>query len=132
MRIAHRHLAVAVLVAAALLSGCKKSSTAPSSPTVTNHADDFSYQTPHYDGHTGVESYAWSNTGTSADVTQSSSLSSGFATLLIVDGTATKVYQETLSAPGTFQTAVGTAGTWTIQVNYANAKGTVGFTVKKH
>jgi hypothetical protein len=132
MRFACRHVAGTVLVAAALLVGCKKSSTAPSAPTVTNQADNFSYQTPHYDGHTGTESYAWTNTGTSADVTQSSSLSSGFATILIRDGAATQVYQATLSTPGMVQTTVGVAGTWTIQVDYANAKGTVGFTVKKH
>jgi hypothetical protein len=134
MPVIRRHVAIATLLLAALLSpGCKKSSTAPAvtNPMVTNGADNFSYQA-HYDGHTGVENYAWQNAGTMGDVIQASSLSSGLGTLTIQDGTGAQVYQDGLSAVGTVQTAAGAAGTWNIRVDYANLKGTVNFSVRKH
>jgi len=120
-----------LLIAVVLPSACEKSSTAPTGPSVTNNPDDFSYQTPHYNGHTGVESYTWSNSGDSASVHQASSLSSGYATLTIKDGIGTQVYLATLSTTGTFPTAKGNRGAWNIRVDYAQATGTVGFRVQK-
>ena len=128
----HCVAAAVLVVVAALPSGCKDSSTAPTGPAVANSTDNFAYSTPRYDGHTGTESYAWHNTGTSADVIQASSLTNGFATLTISDAAAVQVYQATLSAAGTFQTAIGSAGTWNIRVDYAHAIGSVSFTVKKY
>jgi len=134
MPVTRGHAAITTLLLVALLSpGCKKSSTAPAAinPTVTNNADSFSYQA-HYDGHTGVENYSWQNTDTMADVIQVSSLSSGLGTLTIQDGVGAQVYQDGLSAAGTVQSAAGAAGTWNVRVDYANLKGTVNFSVRKH
>ena len=52
-------------------------------------------------------------------------------TLVITDAAGTQVYSRPLSDNGTFVTADGVAGTWTIRVTYSGAAGTVNFRAQK-
>ena len=52
-------------------------------------------------------------------------------TLVITDANGTQVYSRSLSDNGTFVTADGVAGTWTVRVTYNGASGTVNFRVQK-
>jgi hypothetical protein len=75
--------------------------------------------------------YSWQNTGISANINQSTTVSAGNMTLVITDANGTQVYSRSLADNGTFVTADGVAGTWTIRVTYSSASGTVNFRAQK-
>ncbi len=116
------------------LSGCGNSNppTAPGiQPQIANLTDDFSYQVSSVANFTGTAPYTWQNTGISANINQSTTVSGGNKTLVITDANGTQVYSRSLADNGTFVTADGVAGTWTIRVTYSGASGTVNFRAQK-
>ena len=127
-------LAVVMLMVVLLAScGGKKSnnSLAPFQPQITNMPDDFQLQATGVQNVTTTVQYTWQNTGTSANVNQASTMSSGSATLTIFDNNNVQVYSQNLSANGTFQTSTGTTGNWTIRVTLNNCYGTLNFRAQK-
>jgi hypothetical protein len=115
------------------LSGCGSNPpTAPGiQPQIANLTDDFSYQVSSVAKFSGSAPYSWQNTGISANVNQSTTVTSGSMTLVITDANGTQVYSRSLGDNGTFVTAAGVAGTWTIRVTYIGASGTVNFRAQK-
>lgn len=127
-----RIAAAGALVVGLASSGCSDNPTSPGiQPQIANLTDDFSYQVSNVRNYTGSASYSWQNTGISANVNQATAVTSGSMTLVITDANATQVYSRSLADNGTFVTADGVAGTWTIRVTYAGASGTVNFRVQK-
>ncbi len=117
---------LAILAAAA----CSDSATDLENVEVSNQTDTFQFQATASDV-TETLTYMWSNTGTSANVNQSGSLTGGTATLTILDDAGTQVYTRSLSETGTFQTDAGVTGTWTIRVQLTGASGALNFRVEK-
>lgn len=129
-------LSVAGMLALSLsLAGCGSDpATAPTpgvQPQIVNNTDDFSYQVSSVGNFTGSGTYSWQNTGISANINQSTTVTSGNMNLVIRDANGTQVYSRSLADNGTFVTADGVAGTWTIQVGYIGASGTVNFRAQK-
>jgi hypothetical protein len=126
-----------VWVAAGLLglagvTGCGSSPTGPGiQPQVTNSPDNFQYQTTSIVNYTSTLSYTWQNSGTVANVNQATTVTGGTATLVILDANGVQVYSRSLADNGTFATASGVAGAWTIRVVYSNTSATVNFRVQK-
>ena len=136
MEITRRFRAVALAIIAGSstwLGACSDSPTGPGiQPQILNQPDNFEYQVSDVQGFSGTLSYSWQNTGTSATVNQATTVSGGTITLRILDATGTQVYSRSLSENGTFATAVGQAGTWTVRVIYSGAIApTVNFRAQK-
>jgi len=122
-----------LLVALALLGGCDtRVATGPAfQPQVVNVANDFAFQANALDGVNGVREYTWQSDGSAASVSQLPSNLSGTVSLFILDGGGTQVYQHALTDTGTFTTAAGAAGSWTVRVRLEDASGSVTFHVRK-
>jgi hypothetical protein len=123
--------ATALLVLLAAISACGGGSSNPIAPQfqpqVINNVDSFSFQVTGVQNASSTLNYSWQNSGTTATVNQSASISGGSATLVILDASGTQVYSQSLSANGTFVTAAGTTGLWTIRVVFSGTNGTVNF-----
>lgn len=124
------------LAACLMLAGCGSSSksTAPVpgiQPQITNLTDDFSYQISAVDSFSGSAAYFWQNTGVSANVNQATTVTSGTMMLTITDAMGTQVYSRSLADNGTFVTADGVAGRWTIRITYSTGSGNVNFRAQK-
>lgn len=100
-------------------------------PEVANLRDNFQFQASNLTGTTQTLTYTWENTGTSANVDQSGTVSSGTATLTIRTPSGEQVYNRDLGTTGTFTTGSGAAGNWQIEVRLANVTGTLNFRVQK-
>ena len=98
-------------------------------PQITNATDDFQYQinTTNFSTNGG---YTWRNTGTSARVTNSSSISSGAGTLVIRVSGGRIVYSKSLTEAGTSE--VGPTGEWRIEIAPAGVTGTINLRVQKN
>jgi hypothetical protein len=122
---------LAALVMLGALSACGSDRSNPLSPAVqpevVNNADAFSFQVTGVQNASATLDYSWQNTGTVATVNQSASISGGSATLIIRDAAGTQVYSRSLSDNGTFTSAAGTTGTWTIRVVFSGTSGTINF-----
>lgn len=118
-------------VCAALVAGCDSSTSPGINPEIANNPDTFQYQVTDIRNYSHVNDYTWQNTGTSANVNQSTTITGGSATLVILDADGVQVYSKSLVENGTFVTTAGTAGAWTIRVTYASASATVNFRVQK-
>jgi hypothetical protein len=94
---------------------------------VTNATDDFQLQATALVDISQTLSYTWQNTGTSANVDQSGTLTAGSAVLTILDDAGTLVYTRSLGETGTFQTSAGVAGMWTIRVELDGMSGALNF-----
>ncbi len=103
----------------------------PLQPQVVNQTDSFSLQATNVTNTTQTLQYTWQNTGTTADVTQSSQVTSGLGTLMVMDSMGQQLYLEPLSVNGTFLISSGTAGAWTIEVVLGNVEGTLNFSVQR-
>lgn len=114
-----------------LATACGDDPLSPFQPEIGNSQDSFQFQVTALNDVTTTVEYPWQNTGTVANVNQSSSLSSGSGTLVIRAAGGTDVYRRSLASNGTFQTGTGTAGTWTIRVELSGASGAVNFRVQK-
>ena len=100
-------------------------------PEVNNAPDTFQWQVVAMDNISETLSYTWQNSGTTADVNQSPTLSGGSATLIISDAAGAEVYRRSLAESGTFATAAGSSGAWTIEVVLSGASGALNFRAEK-
>ncbi len=123
-------LAGALLLAGVLVA-CGDDALAPFEPEVANLTDSFQLQATDVTGVTATVQYTWQNTGTSANVNQATVKNAGSAMLTISDATGTQVYSHDLAANGTFQTASGATGAWTIRVVLSDFSGTLNFRAQK-
>lgn len=98
---------------------------------VTNATDNFQLQATALDNVSQTLTYLWENTGTSANVNQSGSVTAGSATLTIFDQAGAQVYVASLASSGTFQSGAGLTGGWTIRVELHGMSGTLNFRVQK-
>lgn len=98
---------------------------------VTNATNDFQFQVSNLKTVTQTLTYTWSNTGDSASVNQSSSISYGTATLTIRDPTGTILYKSSVANNGTYHTLKGTTGSWQLEVAMNKVDGTFNFRVQK-
>jgi hypothetical protein len=126
-------VAASFLTAIALLAGCSNSTgpLAPFQPQINNVADNFQFQATGVTNATWTYTYNWANSGDSATVNQSTTVTGGSATLTIADKNGTQLYSQSLSANGTFGMTKGVQGNWTIKVVFTNYSGTVNFRVQK-
>ena len=123
---------IVLLLAAALVAGCGTAPTSPGvQPEIVNTSDHFSYQVTGIRNYSAALTYSWQNGGTQATLDQSCSVGSGSATLVVLDAAGTQVYSRSLADNGTFTTASGVSGTWTIRVVYSEASATVNFRAAK-
>ena len=122
-------LASLVIVAAA----CGDSNTlGPDNQVqVNNVTDSFQWQASNMEQITETLTYTWTNTGTTANVDQSSSITAGSATLQVTDDQGQQVYSSSLADDGTFQTSQGASGDWTVTVELTDASGAVNFRLQK-
>jgi len=121
-----------VLGLAICVAGCGSDPVSPGvQPEITNLVDNFQYQVTDIRNYTHTDSYSWDNTGTQATVDQSATVTAGAASLVVLDASGTQVYSRSLADNGSFTSAAGTAGTWTIRVVYESAGATVNFRAQK-
>ena len=126
--------AIWVLVLALVTVSCGSDSNPigpANQPEVANLQDNFQFQASNLTGTTQTLTYTWANTGTSANVNQSGTVSSGTATLTIRTPSGVQVYNRDLSETGTFTTGTGTPGNWQIEVRLMNVTGTLNFRAQK-
>lgn len=106
--------------------------TAPSEdPTVKNVTDNFQFDVKNLENFTRNLEYEWSNTGTAAEVTVTTSITAGSARLVLLDADGTQVFSRSLTTGGTFTSEAGVAGTWEVRVIFGDADGAVSFEVSK-
>lgn len=118
-------------VAVALLGSVVGCSTEPVEPEITNEPENFEFQIRSVANFSTTLEYTWRNTGTTANVTQSSQITAGSVTLTGRDANGTQVYSRSLSENGKFTTSAGASGNWRIQVVPSNASGTLNFRVQR-
>ncbi len=115
-----------------MLAACSDGTAAPGqSPEIINATDNFQYQISDIQGYSGSQTYSWQNTGTTATINQSASVTAGTATLVLRDANGVEVYSRSLADNGTFSSSAGAAGTWTIRVTYSAVDATVNFRADK-
>ena len=131
----HSIRSTTLLVLLAAISACGGGSSNPIAPQfqpeIVNNTDSFSFQVTGVQNASSTLTYTWRNTGTTATVNQSASISAGSATLVILDASGAQVYSRSLTANGTFVTTAGTTGLWTIRVVFSGTNGTVNFRADK-
>ena len=130
----YRKLLLILPVLVLLAAGCGGKHVGimnPIQPQIVNQTDSFSFQATNVTNTTQTLQYTWQNTGTTADVTQSSQVTSGLGTLMVMDSMGQQLYLEPLSVNGTFLISSGTAGAWTIEVVLSNVEGTLNFSVQR-
>lgn len=98
---------------------------------VNNATDTFQWQVSALSSVTQTLTYTWENTGTTANVNQSASLTAGSAMLRVADAQGVEVYARSLGENGTFQTSEGSEGSWTVTVKLSEANGTFNFRLEK-
>ncbi len=113
------------------LVACNDSTGPGIEPEITNAADQFEYQVSSIQNYTGTISYTWQITGTAADVNLANAVTSGSATITILDNAGTEVFTASFAENGTQETDEGTAGSWTITIVYTSYTGDVNFRVQK-
>jgi hypothetical protein len=127
-----QHLPWALLAGGLALAGCSGTVIGPDNQLeVTNATDDFQLQATALDNVSQTLTYFWQNTGISATVNQSGSVTGGSATLRIFDQTGSQLYISSLANAGTFQTAAGLPGMWRIRVELSGMSGTLNFRVQR-
>jgi hypothetical protein len=124
---------VAIFLGLTLTSvACKDNVVGPENePEVSNATDTFQWQVTGLESVTQTFTYDWQNTGVTADVDQSSSVTGGTALLRIRDASGTQVYTHSLTEDGTFESDAGDSGEWTIEVRLTDVTGTLNFRVQK-
>lgn len=99
---------------------------------ISNMPDHFQFQiTSGAYSTTQTLDYMWSNSGTSAMVSVTSSITAGTADLQISDSMGKLVIDQPLTTNGSFITAMGITGDWKIHVVLTSVTGTVNFHVDK-
>ncbi|HEX6558347.1 MAG TPA: hypothetical protein VF021_02775 [Longimicrobiales bacterium] len=123
-----RHFRLGFFVLAA---ACSDSTGPGIQPEINNIADNFEFQVTAITNYSGTLQYTWSNTGTSANVNQSTVFTAGSARLVITDASGAEVYNRSLADNGTFITTTGQAGAWKVRVVFTGASTTANFRVQK-
>jgi hypothetical protein len=100
-------------------------------PQVANAVDTFQFQSTGVTNVTETLNYTWQNTGISANVDQATTVTAGTAVVMIRDAAGIQVYSAGLQNNGSFQSATGQTGNWTIQVVLQGYSGTLNFRVQK-
>lgn len=113
------------------LTGCGSEPTSAYNPDVVNEPDNFSMQVSGATHLTETYSYEWPNSGSVAAVELASTVTSGAATLTILDALGAEVYGGSLALGGSIETSVGQSGPWTIRVALADFSGSVDLSVVK-
>jgi len=121
----------AVVISVALVAGCSNPTSPGVQPEITNVTDNFQYQVTKIQNYTHEATHIWQNTGARANVNQATAVTGGSATLVLLDSEGAVVYSRSLAENGTFISAVGVPGSWTIRVTYSAASATVNFRVQK-
>ena len=114
----------------ALLAACTDS-LAPFEPEISAAADNFQMQATGVKNVSTTRSYAWANSGSRATINHSTTATAGTAQLTIRDAAGKVVYDRALVPSLYAATAVGTAGTWNIQVQLTTYSGTLNFRAQK-
>ena len=104
---------------------------APFEPEVSNATDSFALQATGVTDLSSTLSYSWSNTGTRATINHSTTTNAGSAQLTIRDAAGALVYNKALVPSLNEPTAVGVAGTWTVQLQLSGYSGTLNFRAQK-
>ncbi|MEN8374338.1 MAG: hypothetical protein ABFS34_02700 [Gemmatimonadota bacterium] len=123
-----------VMLGALLLSACGDDPIDPLAdfePQISNATDNFQLQASNVQDVTATLDYSWENTGTSASVDHSTTLSAGSARVIVKDASGAKVYDAALEASKNEDTAAGSSGTWTVSLVLVNYDGTLNFRVQK-
>ena len=123
----------ALMGVALVLSGCGDSDpVAPGiQPEIINSVDNFEFQVTAMTNFSGVLDYNWQNTGTVADINQSSAVTTGTVILTLLDSAGAAVYSNNLAQDGSFVTSAGSTGTWKIRLTFSNTSGTLNFRADK-
>jgi hypothetical protein len=82
-------------------------------------------------GVSGSREVTWHNTGPRANVSQLSQLIGGIVTFSIRDANGTVVHRGNLADNGSFRSASGAPGDWTIRVEASRIRGTVSVRVQR-
>jgi hypothetical protein len=101
-------------------------------PQIANNTDDFRWQLSGAAGFSTNGGYGWRNTGTSAKVTVSNSISSGSGTMIVMDPLGRTVWSGSLTNNGTFNTSAGEAGDWRVEVLPSAVSGNLDLRVQKN
>lgn len=119
------------LLGALLLIGCSGNDTtsplAPFSPEIVNDPDAFQFQVTDAAAVTTTVSYTWQNSGARASVDHSSAITSGTATVTLLDADGTEVYSSALMPSGNEMSSDGTPGQWAVRVTLSGTSGTLNF-----
>jgi hypothetical protein len=104
----------------------------PIQPQYQPLTDSFEFQLTNVQDGDGSLTYTWQNSGTKASVDRSSAITAGDVTLTLRDAANTVVYQGALGgASGSVASVTGTAGAWTVVVDFTNTTGTINFRCQK-
>lgn len=115
-----------------IVASCGKDPVSPGQDwQVLNAPDTFQFQVTAMENYTKTIQYSWSNTGTTANVDQSCSVTDGTAMLTLRDANGTQVYSRNLGQNGSFSSTAGTPGTWTLIVSFSKTTGTLNFRAQK-
>jgi hypothetical protein len=125
-------LVVALCGGVALLGGCSSSTPVqpPLSafqPEIINNQDSFQFQATGLNGISATVSYTWDNSAAQATINHSSAVTGGVSLLQVLDDNGLEVYSDSLQASANVPTAVGQAGTWTVNVTLTSIQGTLNF-----
>ena len=124
-------LVASLLFVLAGVAGCGEDSSAGKDLQVSNQQDSFQFQVTDVKRYSHTYTYTWANSGASASVNQACSITEGAATLILRDANGASVYAQSLKANGTFNSSIGAAGNWTVEVLLSNASGTLNFRAQK-
>ncbi|NMC44475.1 MAG: hypothetical protein GYA46_11205 [candidate division Zixibacteria bacterium] len=127
-----RILIAIVMMAMTIMAGCSdENPLGPYQPEIGNNPDNFQFQVTAAKNVTTTIDYTWQNSSTAASINQASSIRDGAASITLFDANGTQVYTKDLNANGTYSSAAGAAGTWTVRVVLTNLYGTLNFRVQK-
>jgi hypothetical protein len=116
-----------LLVVTATATACGSDPLAPFEPQISNAAGNFQLQATNVASVTTTLTYSWANSGTRATINHSTVTSAGTTLLVIRDGAGVTVYSKALSPSLNEPTAVGQAGTWSVQLTTTNYSGDLNF-----
>ena len=99
-------------------------------PEIVNNTDSFEFKATGVNNVSQTLTYIWKNTGTQANINQSSTITSGSASLKI-EANGDVVYQKDLKENGSFSSVFGFSGDWKITVTLSKMSGDINFRVEK-
>ena len=125
-----RLIRIAIVIGGSVAALACSNALAPFQPEITNSTDNFQAQATGVTGVTTTRVFTWQNTGTTATVNHSTTLTAGAAHLTIKDAANTVVYDHDLVPSLNEPTAAGVAGAWTITMQLTGYSGTLNFRVQ--